>query len=209
MEWAVTLATTKDLEGKTYRITVSLRLHLFSTSITAHDLADDIERNITSSDVEFLEGHEEEDSGKKNKATTGMVIKDKPESITDNAIDNALTTSDLSGLQNDASEDVEMNDADIMSVFDQINDKVDKGLTLLSHTAPRPLKITHRSSPPCQSSERTLAMPLRQGTLKITILLVSSHGTDNLPSVKKARLGLSLPDSDSSFGNNTGRDENR
>jgi hypothetical protein len=75
-----------------------------------------IERNITSSDVDFLEG---EDSGKKGKATT-MMMKDKRENT--RSFDNALTTPpDLSGLKHKASEDVDMGMSDdIMSVLDQL-----------------------------------------------------------------------------------------
>jgi hypothetical protein len=75
-----------------------------------------IERNITSSDVEFLEGEDEE---KKNKGKVTRKAKDKPEN-TRILIDKArhmLTTSDLSGLQ----ADVEMNDN--RSVLDQMIDK--------------------------------------------------------------------------------------
>ena len=68
-----------------------------------------IEQNITSSDIEFLDG---KDSVKKSKAT--MIVKDKPEN-TPASCDDALTTADLSGLKHKASEDVDMND-DIMSV---------------------------------------------------------------------------------------------
>jgi hypothetical protein len=156
---------------------------------------DDIERNITSSDIEFLEGEDE----KEGNARTSKK-KDKPES-TRTAIENAknvfkLTTSDLSGLEHEAaSEDVNMNDS---SVFDKT---IDKELTL-SHTARRSPQIAS----PLQSSERTLALAnLSHGTLKYNkypVLMFSS-------SAKKARLGLSLHDSDSSFGNATGTDENK
>jgi hypothetical protein len=75
-----------------------------------------IERNITSSDVEFLEGKDEE---KKNDGKVTRKVKDKPEN-TRVLIDKArhmLMTSDLSGLQ----ADVEMNDD--RSVHDQMIDK--------------------------------------------------------------------------------------
>jgi hypothetical protein len=110
--WA-TLATTKDQEERrTYQTLV--RLHLCSTSMWADD---DLERNITSSDVEFLEG---EDLKKKSIVKTSRKIKDKPESSRA-SIDNArhvLATSDLSGLKRKADDDDDMND--IMSVLDQI-----------------------------------------------------------------------------------------
>jgi hypothetical protein len=98
-----TLATTKDQEERrTYQTLV--RLHLCSTSMWADD---DIERNVTSSDVEFLEG---EDLKKKSNVKTSRKIKDKPESSRA-SIDNArhvLATSDLSGLKRKADDD--MND---------------------------------------------------------------------------------------------------
>jgi hypothetical protein len=75
-----------------------------------------IERNITSSDVEFLEG---EDEDKKNNDKGTRKAKDKPENsrvLIDKAR-HMLTTSDLSGLQ----ADVEMNDN--RSVTDQMIDK--------------------------------------------------------------------------------------
>jgi len=91
-------------------------LHLCSTSMWADD---DIERNITSSDVEFLEG---EDLKKKSNVKTLRKIKDKPES-SHASIDNArhvLATPDLSGLKRKADEDDDdMNN--IMSVLDQIS----------------------------------------------------------------------------------------
>jgi hypothetical protein len=88
---------------------------------------DDIERNITSSDVEFLEG---KDSKKENNATSLRKGKDKPESARA-SFDNArhgLTTPDLTGLHED--DDVDMND--IMSVHDQM---IDNELTL-AHRQP-------------------------------------------------------------------------
>ena len=112
--WA-TLATTKDQEERrTYQTLVGL--HLCSTSMWADD---DIERNITSSDVEFLEG---EDLKKKSNVKTSRKIKDKPESSCA-SIDNArhvLATLDLSGLKHKADEDDDdMNN--IMPVLDQIS----------------------------------------------------------------------------------------
>ena len=69
---------------------------------------DDIERNITSSDVEFLEGGEISDKTSKEK--------DKPASV-----DKGNTTPpDLSGIGH-RDKDVDMHDSDIMSVFDQNN----------------------------------------------------------------------------------------
>lgn len=178
-----TLATTEDLAKQSYQI--SVRLHLCLASIWADD---NIERNITSSDIEFLEGEDEE---KKSISKTTRKKKDKPENSR-TSIDkakHALTASDLSsGLQADG--DVDMND--IMLVYDQI---IDKGLTL-SHTA--------RWTPiPQQSSERMLAT-LSQGTLNhnnYPVLMLSS-------SVKRARLNN---DPVSSFGNNptSSTDENR
>jgi hypothetical protein len=70
------------------------------------DDLDDLERNITSSDVEFLTGEEEE----KSKAKSS---KDKPEGT--RASINAKATSDLSGFEHKA--DIVMDDSDtIMSV---------------------------------------------------------------------------------------------
>jgi hypothetical protein len=110
-----------------------------------------------------------------------------------------LATPDLPGLKHKDS-DVDMM-SDIMSVLDQ---KTDKELTL-SHTARRSPQITHS---PLQSSERNQRMlpTLSQSMLKYnkySVLMLSS-------STKKARLGLALNDSDSSFGNNDEiYDENR
>ena len=76
-----------------------------------------IERNITSSDVEFLEGEDEE---KKNNGKVTRKAKDKPENtrvLIDKARD-LLTTSDLSGLQ----ADVEMNDNRSVPVSPRSND---------------------------------------------------------------------------------------
>lgn len=104
-----TLTTMKDLAERNYLTLV--RLYSCSMNMQADNI---VERNITSSDVEFLEGEDEEkkDNGKatrkgKDKPEKG---KDKPEN-TRVLIDKArhmLTTSDLSesGLQ----ADVEMND---------------------------------------------------------------------------------------------------
>ena len=119
----------------------------------------DIERNITSSDVEFLEG---EDSKEKDDAKTSRKVgKDKlPVESARASSDNArhvLTTPDLSGLLHD--EDVDMN----VSVHDQM---IDKELTLSHVARPSPLIVTHSSiSIPQQSSERTLAI-LSQSMLK-------------------------------------------
>jgi hypothetical protein len=175
-------ATTKDQEERNYQTLVRFHLY-YSTSMWADD---DIERNITSSDVEFLTGEDVE------KVSNGTTKKDKQESnhaFVDNA-KHVLTTPDLSGFEGGAnSEDVVTND---MSVLDQI---IDKELTL-SHTARRSPQIL-------ATSEKTLVLAnLSQSTLKYPVLMLSS-------STKKARLGLSLHDSDSSFGNTTGIDENR
>jgi hypothetical protein len=127
-----TLATTKGLEERrTYQPLV--RLPLCSTSMWTED---DIERNITSSDVEFLEG---EDLKKKGNAKTSRKIKDKPQS-TRASIDNArhvLATPDLSGLKRKADDDDDMND--IMSVLDQIDQisTFTRNLLTLPHTAPK------------------------------------------------------------------------
>jgi hypothetical protein len=94
-----------------------------------------LERNITSSDVDFLEGEDEE---KKSNAKVPKK-KNKPENA-HVSVDNAkhvLTTPDLSGLEHKADSDVVMNDVDIMSVLDLI---IDKELTL-SHTARRSPQI--------------------------------------------------------------------
>ena len=95
---------------------------------------DDIERNITSSDVEFLEG---EDLKKKGNAKTSRKIKDKLQS-TRASIDNArhvLVTPDLSSLKRKADDDDDdMND--IMSVLDQIS-TFTRNLLTLPHTAPK------------------------------------------------------------------------
>jgi hypothetical protein len=71
---------------------------------------DDIERNITSSDVEFLEGTDMTD------ATTSKE-KDKPETV-----NKEKTTPERSGVEHKADSDVDMQDSDIMSVLDQIFD---------------------------------------------------------------------------------------
>ena len=78
-----------------------------------------IERNITSSDVEFLEGEDEEKKSNHPIEKVTRKAKDKPENtrvLIDKA-KNLLMTSDLSGLQ----VDVEMNDN--RSVHDQMIDK--------------------------------------------------------------------------------------
>jgi hypothetical protein len=49
-------ATTKDLEERNYQTLVRFRLCLTSIMMQADD---DIERNVTSSDVEFLQGEED------------------------------------------------------------------------------------------------------------------------------------------------------
>ena len=69
---------------------------------------DDIERNITSSDVEFLEGEDHKEK------TTKKEVKNKPASVSAsfNNARHVLTTPDLSADHLD----VDMND--IMSVFD-------------------------------------------------------------------------------------------
>lgn len=76
------------------------------------DDSDDIERNITSSDVDFLEGEdaEPEDVDEKTNTKTSKT-KDKPESA-HVSVDN-LTIPDLSSLEHD----VDMNNSDIMSVI--------------------------------------------------------------------------------------------
>jgi hypothetical protein len=157
---------------------------------------DDIERNITSSDVEFLEG---DDSKEKSNAKKTRKVNSKDSAdVSFNNTRHVLTTSDLSGASLIHDGDVDMN---IMSVHDQM---IDKELTL-SHVA-RWSPQTH-SSIPQQSSERKSTI-LNQGMLKhnrYPVLMFSSSSTN----LKKARLGLSLNDSDSSFGNNTGPDENR
>ena len=133
------VVTMKDLEeGRAYQTLV--RFHVCSMSMWADD---DIERSITSSDVEFLEG---EDSKKKSNTKTSRKIKDKPES-TRASIDNArraLATPDLSGLKRKADDD-DMND--IMSVLDQI---IDKELTL-SHSAKKG-KLRQAHSPESEST---------------------------------------------------------
>jgi hypothetical protein len=121
-----TLAMMKDQEERrTYQTLV--RLYLCFMSMWADD---DIEQNITSSDVEFLEG---EDSKIKGNVKTSKKIKDRPES-THVSIDNArhvLVTPDLSGLKRKAAADDDMNE--IMSVLEHM---IDKELTLL-HTVPK------------------------------------------------------------------------
>lgn len=179
------LVTMKDLKKRTYRTLVRL-LHLCEHLGWWYIL----ERNITSSDVEFLEG---EDSVKEKKVKTfeSLKIKDKPEG---SRVDNArhvLATPDLPGLKHKDS-DVDMM-SDIMSVLDQ---KTDKELTL-SHTARRSPQITH--SPLPQSSERMFKLlTLSQSMLKYNKYSVLMF----LSSTKKARHGLALNDSDSSLGNN-------
>ena len=103
-----------------------------------------LERNITSSDVDFLEGEDEE-----KKSNAKVSKKNKPENA-HVSVDNAkhvLTTTDLSSLEHKANSDVVMNDVDIMSV--QI---IDKELTL-SHTARRSPQIVSLQ----QSSKNMLA----------------------------------------------------
>jgi len=82
---------------------------------------DDIERNITSSDVEFLEGND----SKENSNTTSKTmrkVKDKTESA-HAPFDNALTTPDLPGtLATHDDVDIMMDDI-YVSVHDQIIDK--------------------------------------------------------------------------------------
>jgi hypothetical protein len=78
----------------------------------ADDL-DDIERNITSSNVEFLEGRDS-DSKKKSNATLRKV-KDKPESASA-SFDNTRHSPDVPGLIHDHDDDMN----DIMSVHDQM-----------------------------------------------------------------------------------------
>lgn len=104
-----TLATMGNLEEKTYQTSVRLRLRLKS-SMWAD--TNDIERNITSSDVEFLEGG---DSQKKSDTMMSKKVEDKQESAHApfDSASHVLTTSDLSGVIH--SEDVEMND--VMSVY--------------------------------------------------------------------------------------------
>ena len=77
-----------------------------------------IEQNITSSDIDFLEGDDISDAKK-----------DKTEKHA--SVDKTRTTPDLSGLERKDDSDVDMLDSDIMSVLDQI---IDKELTL-SHKA--------------------------------------------------------------------------
>lgn len=119
------ICATTNQEERNYQTLV--RFHLYLTSMWADD--DTIERNITSSDVEFLTGEDVE------KVSKGTTKKDKQESNRVHAfVDNAkhvLTTPDLSGFEGGAdSEDVVMND---MSVLDQI---IDKELTLYYNTQP-------------------------------------------------------------------------
>ena len=97
---------------------------------------DNLEQNITSSDIDFLEGEDEEE----NSNAKISKKKDKPAESAHVSVDNtkhALTTPDLSGLEHKADSDVVMNNVDIMSVLDQI---IDKKLTL-SHIARRSLQI--------------------------------------------------------------------
>ena len=85
------LAMMEDLEKKTYQTLV--RLHFCPMSMCADD---EIERNITSSDVKFLEG---DDSKEKSNAKKMRKVKDKPESadVSFNKTRHVLTTSlDLS-----------------------------------------------------------------------------------------------------------------
>ena len=181
----------EGLEGKTYQILV--RLHLRLMSMCADD---DIEQNITSSNVKFLEGDDSKDKSNAKK-TRKVNSKDKPESadVPFNNTRHVLKTSDLSAsLIHD--DDVDMN---IMSVHDQM---IDKEL-ILSHAA-RQSPQTH-SSIPQQLSKRKSTI-LNQGMLKhnrYPVLMFSSSSAN----LKKAQLGLSLNDSDSSF-RNTGLDEN-
>ena len=84
-----------------------------------------IEQNITSSDIDFLEGDDISDAKK-----------DKTEKHV--SVGKTRTTLDLSGLECKDDSDVDMLDSDIMSVLDQI---IDKELTL-SHTVQRSLAQT-------------------------------------------------------------------
>ena len=74
---------------------------------------DNIERNITSSDVEFLAGDELEDKTTRGK-TTRKKIPENTRSLIDKAR-HALMTPDLSGVQPDG--DVDMIMGDIMLVL--------------------------------------------------------------------------------------------
>ena len=67
---------------------------------------DDIERNITSSDVEFLEGRDVDED--LEIAATRRIVKGKPESPQAFSNVEHVLTSDLSGLQTDF--DVDMNE---------------------------------------------------------------------------------------------------
>lgn len=106
-----TRATTRDLAGRSYL--TSVRLHLCSTTVLADE--SNLERNITSSDVEYLTGRdgEKEGDGKVSKKT--RKIKDKPEHHdTRSFIDKARQmTPERSGVMVDG--DVDM--SDIMLVF--------------------------------------------------------------------------------------------
>jgi hypothetical protein len=106
----------------------------------------DKERNITSSDVEFLEGRDVE---KENNVKTTWGGKDKPESTPSRAssIEHVSMSSDLSGFQA-ADCDADMND--IMLVMDQMTDKRD----LLYHTQPGGRTVYFHSS---QAKERPLS----------------------------------------------------
>jgi hypothetical protein len=122
------LAPTKDLAERTYQSLV--RIRLCSTSMR---LADDyIERNITSSDVEFLlEGSDVE---KKHTNTRKIKTNLKPQS--------ASMTTDLSGLKDC---DVDMND--IMLVPEQMTDK---GLTLCVFISHSPADSANLNNPLAQ-----------------------------------------------------------
>ena len=119
-EWSLT--TMKDLEKKTYQI--SVRLHLCLTRMWADD--DNLEQN---SDVSL----EERDFIKKGNAMTWKKKKENPVNTRGACVssDNTklLTTTDLSGMEDD--DDIYIKD--IMSVNDQI---INKKLTLSQPSGP-------------------------------------------------------------------------
>ena len=100
---------------------------------------DGIEWDITSSNVEFLEG---ESLNIEREGTNAKTSKDKRESARASVmVDNILTTPDLPNLEHKGDSDIDMNDSDIMSVLDQI---MDKELTF-SHSPPAPVPASSTS----------------------------------------------------------------
>jgi hypothetical protein len=149
--------TSMDQRERKYQPLVRFRLCLTSVVCADHD--DDIERNITSSDVEFLEGEDKDDM---SDAKTSK--KDKPEK-TRASIHNALTTPNLSGLEHtDVNMNISESGLDMSVLFWQVDKIViDKELTF-SHTA----QWFPQIASPQPSSEGTLAnLSQWQGMFKL------------------------------------------